>query len=155
MLFTVGYEGRSIQQFLADLHGAKVSMLVDVREAPVSRKAGFSKNALAQTLCDAGIGYRHIHALGCPKHIRDQHKLDGDWSAYTRQFMDHLEQQQPALEELRAVAVTQRTAVLCYEADFNFCHRTYVARAVAQRAGLRIWHITPDGLVEDLAVRAA
>jgi uncharacterized protein (DUF488 family) len=155
MLFTVGYEGRSIQQFLADLHGAKVSMLVDVREAPVSRKPGFSKNALAQMLCDAGIGYRHIRALGCPKSIRDQHKLDGDWSAYTRSFMDHLSQQQPSLEELRAVAVSQRAAVLCYEADFNFCHRTYVARAVAQRAGLRIWHITPDGLVEDRAVRAA
>jgi uncharacterized protein (DUF488 family) len=150
-LFTTGYEGRSLPQFLKDLQGAGVSLLVDVRDAPVSRKPGFSKHALAQALQDAGIQYRHIRALGCPKAIRDRHKSDGDWQRYTEDFMKHLAQQAPAIEELRALSVTQSTAVLCYEADFSRCHRTYVARAVKRNSGASIRHITPEGLRDDNA----
>ena len=149
ILFTSSYEGRSIPQFLQELGAAGVRQLVDVREAPISRKRGFSKYDLAEELQYAGIAYRHIRALGCPKSIRDRYKVDHDWSRYTQQFHEHLARQQPALEELRALVVSEPTAVMCYEADFNRCHRTFVARTVAHRAGARICHITPAGLVED------
>jgi len=149
ILFTLGYEGRTIPQFLQDLEKAGVRQLVDVREAPISRKQGFSKYDLAEALQDAGIAYRHLRALGCPKAVRDRYKVDHDWSRYTQKFHQHLAQQQPALEEVRALVVSGPTAVLCYEADFTRCHRSFVARAVAERTGARICHITPAGLVED------
>ena len=136
-------------QFLQELGAAGIRQLVDVREAPISRKRGFSKYDLAEALQDAGITYRHIRALGCPKPIRDRYKTDHDWSRYTQKIHEHLALQQPALEELRALVVSEPTAVLCYEADFTRCHRTFVARAVAHRAGARICHITPAGLVDD------
>jgi uncharacterized protein (DUF488 family) len=151
ILFTIGYEGRSLPQFLEDLGKAGVRQLVDVREAPISRKRGFSKYDLAEALDSTGISYRHIRALGCPKTIRDRFKLDGDWSRYTQEFMAHLAHQQPGLEELRALVVSGPTAVVCYEADFNHCHRTYVARSVAHPTGARICHITPAGLIDDAA----
>lgn len=148
-VFTTGYEGRSLEGFITDLRLQNVKLLADVRDAPVSRKPGFSKNVLAEALSHAGIGYRHIRALGCPKPIRDAYKEDGDWSRYTRAFMKHLKQQQAALDELVNTCQEQPTALLCYEADYTRCHRTYVARAVAQRSGAPVIHITPAGPASD------
>lgn len=147
-IFTAGYEGRSLAAFIGDLRARGVLMLADVREAPVSRKPGFSKNALAEALRQAGIEYRHIRALGCPKSIRDAYKEDGDWSRYTRAFMKHLKQQRGAIDDLGKLCAEQPTALLCYEADYTRCHRTYVARALANPAAV-IWHITADGLKAD------
>ena len=146
-LFTAGYQGRSPEQFVQDLARAGVRVLVDVRFSPYSRKPGFSKMPLARSLQQAGIAYRHLRALGCPTHIRDQYRTDNDWDRYTRHFMEHLHLQSPAIEELRALAVSQPVAVLCYEADFNRCHRAYVARAAARLAGAAVCHITASGLV--------
>jgi uncharacterized protein (DUF488 family) len=148
-VFTIGYEQRGLDAFVADLHAHGVQLLADVREAPISRKPGFSKSALASALQQAGIAYLHIRALGCPKSVRDAYKKDGDWAAYTRAFMAHLHQQPLAVEELAALAAARPVALLCYEADFTRCHRTYVARAVAARTGMTVQHITPEGVVED------
>ena len=151
-LYTIGYEGRTLDDFVSALQTAGVQLLADVREAPVSRKPGFSKSALEQALRASGIAYRHLRALGCPKPIRDQHKVDGDWQRYTREFMQHLDQQQGAVEELAALTQTQLTALLCFETDFDRCHRTYVARAVAARTSASIQHLTPTGPVADSAL---
>jgi uncharacterized protein (DUF488 family) len=148
-IFTAGYEGRSLEGFLDALRANGVTLLADVREAPISRKPGFSKSALAQTLQHAGIDYRHIRALGCPKPIRDAHKVDGDWARYTRRFMKHLDAQAAAVDELAKLCTERPTALLCYEANFHCCHRTYVARAVAARSGMQIRHLTAEGLVND------
>lgn len=148
-VFTIGYERRGLDAFVADLHAHRVQVLADVREAPISRKPGFSKSALASAVQQAGIAYLHIRALGCPKPVRDAYKKDGDWAAYTRAFMAHLHQQPLAVEELAALSAARPVALLCYEADFTRCHRTYVARAVAARTGTTVRHITPEGVVED------
>lgn len=134
-----------MQSFLADLKASGVKLVADVREAPISRKPGFSKSALAAALNGAGIAYRHFRPLGCPKPIRDRYRSDGDWDQYTRDFMAHLGEQQSAIDEVAAAAELQPTALLCYEADFNRCHRTYVARAVAARLGWSVQHITAAG----------
>jgi uncharacterized protein (DUF488 family) len=149
IVYTAGYEGRSLETFLTDLRAHGVRLLADVREAPISRKRGFSKAALAQALQHAGIAYWHIRPLGCPKSIRDAYKEDEDWARYTRAFMKHLAAQQAAVDELAKLCEDQSTALLCYEADFDRCHRTYVARAVAERSGAQICHITAAGLVND------
>ena len=58
-IFTIGYEGTTMDAFLAALKGAGVEQVIDVRALPLSRRPGFSKNSLAATLKDAGIGYVH------------------------------------------------------------------------------------------------
>jgi uncharacterized protein (DUF488 family) len=151
ILYTTSYEGRSLAQFLSSLQEHGVRVLVDVREAPISRKPGFSKTALAAALGDAGLTYLHMRALGCPKPIRDAYRYDGDWARYTVLFQRHLQRQGLALRELSDLAAEQPAAVMCYEADFNRCHRTYVARAVAGRLGASVGHITAGGLVIEAA----
>jgi hypothetical protein len=72
-LFTVGYEGRSVDELLDELRAAGVERLVDVRELPLSQRRGFSKTALGDALREAGILYVHVKALGNPKPNRERY----------------------------------------------------------------------------------
>lgn len=58
-LFTLGYEGLTIEAFIARLQAAQVKTVVDVRELPMSRKKGFSKTAFCTALATHGIAYLH------------------------------------------------------------------------------------------------
>jgi len=65
-LFTVGYEGVTIEVFIANLRANNVECVLDVRELPLSRKRGFSKTQLGQALNDADIRHIHLRELGTP-----------------------------------------------------------------------------------------
>ena len=71
ILFTLGYEKRSIDEFVELLCEAGVTVLVDVRETAWSHKPGFSKTALGAALAVAGIAYAHAPFAGNPKSLRD------------------------------------------------------------------------------------
>jgi uncharacterized protein (DUF488 family) len=139
-LYTLGYEGLTLEQFLELLKTHRIEHLVDIREAPISRKAGFAKAALSEAVETAGIRYSHVRALGCPKPIRDRYRESGDWARYTRDFGIYLAAQGAALDALRQTAARARTCLLCYEADFHRCHRAFVADAVVS-AGDKLRHI--------------
>lgn len=148
-LFTFGYEGLTIEGFIARLKDAQVDLIVDVRELPLSRKKGFSKSAFREHLAAAGIGYEHRPALGCPKPVRDQYRADGDWTSYTRGFMAHLATVNPELRQLAATARDHRACLVCFEADFSACHRTYVARAARAAGSPAVHHLTAKTVVAD------
>lgn len=154
-LYTVSYEGQEIEGFLKRLLETGVKTLVDVRELPLSRKAGFSKRALAAALAVKGIAYAHMPQLGCPKNIRDRYKADSSWARYTHDFNNHLATQAAAVTELAHIAGATTTALLCFEADFARCHRTFVARAAAASGAPPIAHITARTVVPELPRRAA
>ena len=63
-IFTIGYEGTTMDAFLSTLREAGVEQVIDVRALPLSRRPGFSKNILAATLKNSGIDYIHLKALG-------------------------------------------------------------------------------------------
>jgi len=75
-LVTVGYEGRTADDLAALLGAEHVTVLVDVRLTPQSRKPGLSKRRLAERLQDAGIAYRHVPSLGNPKANRAALRAD-------------------------------------------------------------------------------
>jgi uncharacterized protein (DUF488 family) len=154
-IYTVGYEGLALEEFLQRLRRARVQIVIDVRDVPLSRKRGFSKKALAAVLDGAGMKYLHVRSLGCPKPIRDQYRANGDWKAYTAAFMDHLRKQRIAVSELAAVCKCSAAALLCYEADPSFCHRTYVARAAAAISGGSVLHLGAGGVTPDRAIAEA
>src|SRR5205823_11368863 len=65
-IFTIGYEGTTVLEFIAALKGAGVERVIDVRALPLSRRPGFSKSALRAALEQAGVEYVHLKALGTP-----------------------------------------------------------------------------------------
>ncbi|SED41256.1 Protein of unknown function, DUF488 [Rhizobiales bacterium GAS191] len=154
-IFTFGYEGLSLEAFISHLKAADVRTVLDVRANPLSRKPGFSKGAFSAALHTAGILYAHLPELGCPKPVRDRYKHDRDWAAYTRGFLAHLKGQTEALTELARIAEHSSSCLVCFEADFNRCHRSYVARAAAKLGRLRVIHLTDRTEVPDVAARSA
>src|SRR5215207_9030672 len=92
-LFTIGYEGAALNDFVRTLKMAKIDILLDVRELPMSRRKGFSKTALGGALTEAGISYRHEKELGSPKTIRHQLREDGNYPRFFRDFGQHLSRQ--------------------------------------------------------------
>lgn len=138
---TIGYEGLDIDAFMSLLAENDIETVVDVREIPLSRKPGFSKKALEAALNLSGREYVHMVALGCPKPIRDRYREDGNWKRYTEGFLKYLATQDDAVAELAALAETSNCALLCYEADHNFCHRSMVANAVKEKTHARVQHL--------------
>ncbi|MDX8128020.1 DUF488 domain-containing protein [Methylomonas sp. OY6] len=140
-IFTIGYEGIDINAFLALLKKYSIDTVIDIREFPGSRKPGFAKTALSNLLNLSGIEYLHVVALGCPKPVREQYKQDNNWKRYTLGFLDHLSNQDQAIAYVADTATYSNCALLCYEADYRFCHRSMVANAVRQYNGIDIVHI--------------
>jgi uncharacterized protein (DUF488 family) len=128
-IFTIGYEATTMDAFLAALKEAGVEQVIDVRALPLSRRPGFSKNSLAATLRDAGVGYVHLKALGTPKPGRDAAKK-GDWRTMERVYAGQLElpEAQAEAAKMRALAAEKRSALLCFERDPRHCHRTMLLR---------------------------
>ena len=145
-IFTLGYEGTTARQFMRVLQARSIMTLVDVREMPLSRKPGFSKNALAEACEASSINYEHWQALGCPREIRESYKADGDWDKYTRRFKKHLPAICEVLEELASRALTERVCLVCFEADPHMCHRSYIAEALTERCPIQVVHLTTTGL---------
>lgn len=145
-VFTIGYEGLNIDEFLSLLVGHDIETVVDIRELPLSRKPGFSKNSLSNVLNLSGLEYIHIADLGCPKPVRNKYREDGNWARYTDGFLKHLKTQKAAISELSELAQSSNCALLCFEADFNFCHRSMVANAVKDYCGADVSHIQVNAL---------
>ncbi|WPP00557.1 DUF488 domain-containing protein [Pseudomonas sp. HR96] len=131
-IYTAGYEGLSIETFIARLKQAGIDKVLDVREYPLSRKPGFSKKAFAACLAESGITYEHCPPLGCPKPIRNQYKIDGNWSLYAQNFRAYIRTQPELLLSLTTEAAKQRICMVCYEADARFCHRSLIAEAAQE-----------------------
>lgn len=153
-IYTMGYEGFTADAFIARLKLAGVSTVIDVRELPLSRKRGFSKNAFSALLGTAGIAYAHMPVLGCPRPVRNRYKADGDWAAYTKAFEDYLATQDASVRELGQMARTTASCLVCFEADFNRCHRSMVGRAAAAVSRQRLVHLTARTAIPDVSARA-
>ena len=140
-IFTIGYEGLDIDAFMSLLAEHGIDTVVDIRELPLSRKPGFSKKALANLLNISGREYVHMVELGCPKPVRDRYREYGNWKRYTEGFLTHLKTQEDAIAELSALVASSTCVLLCYEADYNYCHRSMVANAIKDYCGVRVTHV--------------
>jgi uncharacterized protein (DUF488 family) len=142
ILYTAGYEGR-VQDGLLDLLAASgVTMLLDVRAVPMSRKPGFSKRILGASAEARGIRYCHVPALGTPTPGRVAARA-GRADEMAAIFGAHMgsEAAQVGLTQAVEIAAGQPTCLLCFERDPHFCHRRIVADMVRARTGLRVEHL--------------
>ena len=140
-LYTIGYEGRALDDVLGTLKANRVGLVVDVRALPLSRKRGFSKTAFAQALAGAGIAYAHRVALGTPKAMRARYKRDRDFAALAVEFRKYLGNQTHSLLELIELVRGKRACLLCFEADPALCHRSLVAEAARKLGGPAAKHL--------------
>lgn len=142
-LFTTGYEGLSLPEFLRHLKAASVEVLFDVRYRPQSRKPGFSKNKLSAACKRIGIRYLHDPKLGTPPDQMAAMKAAGVYTPRIfKRYRAFLLKQQASLQKAVEVASKENTCLLCYEADYRTCHRKIVAEEIERRARVPVTHLS-------------
>ena len=134
-IFTIGYEGTTVGEFVAALKGAKVERVIDVRALPLSRRPGFSKSPLRAALAEAGIDYVHLKALGTPAEGRTAARA-GRHADLERIYAGQLELPEAMAQgaQMLELARERPSALLCMEREPAHCHRTLLLNAIADDA---------------------
>jgi uncharacterized protein (DUF488 family) len=133
-LATIGYEADTLDGLIGRLKAAGVETVVDVRAVASSRRPGFSKTILGNSLKADGIDYVHLRPLGTPKAGREAARA-GHIDEMREIFRACLAEPtaQVALGEATALAREKRIALLCYEHEARCCHRAIVADEIRAR----------------------
>lgn len=145
-IYTIGYEGVSQSSFIAWLTGNNIDILADIRYRPQSRKKGFSKNGLRDSLSENGIEYLGVPSLGVPKDMRDRLKATGDYKSFFKRYRESLSTKKQDVQDLiRVVESGKRVALLCFERDATKCHRSVLAEQIRamDSNGSKVVHLEP------------
>jgi uncharacterized protein (DUF488 family) len=137
---TIGDEGASLEDFIATLNLMKINKLIDVREFAISRKKGFSKTVLRNSLALSDIQYQHEKLLGSPKEIRHRLRKDHDYAHYFSEFRIYLETQDSLLNSL-SEDTSENIVLMCYERDSTICHRSVVSEKLGDKTGIIPIHL--------------
>lgn len=137
VLFTIGYEGISLEEYLVRLLQNDVRVVVDVRNNPISMKYGFSKSRLKKYCASAGIDYLHIPEVGIQSEQRQKLITQGDYDKlfanYCKNTLTHTITHQTKILEL--LKQHKRIALTCFEANIDQCHRKHLAKAIENLPG--------------------
>jgi uncharacterized protein (DUF488 family) len=132
-LFTIGYEGITLEKYLNKLIRNNVKLLCDVRKNALSMKYGFSKSQLQKACERLNIKYIHIPEVGIESDKRQKLETQKDYDilfeSYKRQSLPKTIEYQK--EILNLLKKNRRIALTCFEADNCQCHRTHLANALA------------------------
>ena len=142
VVFTIGYQGILIEQYLNKLIRNRVAVLCDVRHNPLSRKFGFSGRMLAQVLPKIGIKYMHFPELGIESEKRQNLSSQEAYSDLFYKYRQDLPRRTDALASLeKQIDVERRVALTCFEEDPCLCHRHCITDLLEVEFGYRIEHL--------------
>jgi len=151
-IFTIGHSTRTLDEFVALLRQVDITLLVDVRSIPRSRTTPqFNGDTLPGALAEAGIGYRHLRALGGRRHHRKgtPPSLNVYWRVTAfRNYADYAETDEfrAGLRVLRELVRDDRCAIMCAEAVWWRCHRRIITDYLLA-GGTHVDHIMGPGQV--------
>ena len=134
ILFTIGYEGVSLEEYINKLIANDVRVLCDVRKNSYSMKFGFSKSQLQSACNGVGIGFVHLPQLGIDSDKRQELKTQSDYDRLFLQYRaDVLTQTQTYQDQLINLLIQhKRIALTCFEANICQCHRSHLADAIVK-----------------------
>jgi len=132
VLYTIGYEGISLEEYLNRLLKNDVKILVDVRSNPLSMKYGFSKSQLSRYCESLGIQYLHFPEVGIQSDQRQDLKTQDDYDQLFTVYRDNnlTRTTDAQLQILDLLKVNKRIALTCFEANICQCHRKHLAEAI-------------------------
>jgi uncharacterized protein (DUF488 family) len=127
----LGYQGRTLADFCRALVANCVEVLIDVRLNAWSQRPEFRKSALQATLAEHGIRYIHCKNAGNPYRPKVGEKLD--FLDCAKKYAQYVEENPQVIEALEAIIINHRSALLCYEAEKEECHRSILLSALVKR----------------------
>jgi uncharacterized protein (DUF488 family) len=146
-IWTIGHGTRPVDELVAELRAAAVELLVDVRTAPGSRRnPQYARDALAQTIREAGLAYEWRKDLGGFRRPRPDSPHRAVRNDSFRGYADYMDTAEfrAALERLEATSLETPTAVMCAESVWWRCHRRMIADALVID-GWDVVHLLPNG----------
>lgn len=132
-IFSVGYEGKSMNYLIDLLIDNNITELVDVRNHAFSWNKDFSMKYLSESLAAVGIRYVNLPRLGAPKEIRVEIKENNDPEKFFYEYSVWLKSNTPYLDMLDVFARQRKTAMMCLEADYRNCHRKILGEKLHER----------------------
>lgn len=140
ILFTIGYEGISLEEYLNRLIKNDVKLLIDVRNNPMSMKFGFSKSQIKKYCESLGIEYLHIPEVGIQSEHRKELRTQKD---YDKLFISYKEDTLTKTKEYQIKIISlllekKRVALTCFEANICQCHRKHLAEAITPIPGCNV-----------------
>lgn len=130
-IYSIGYEGKSIDCFLNQLVQNNIDILVDVRNNPFSMKREFCSDKLKEKLKNCDIKYLHLPELGIESQQRKNLESPDDFKELFKKYGKDLSSKQEKVNEIRELGEKQKIALMCFEADKNCCHRGVLSEHLA------------------------
>ncbi len=143
-ILTLGYGRTSVDDLIRTLREAGVTVLVDVRTAPYSRRRPeFAKQAMEVWLPEMGVGYAFLGAaLGGRPDDPDSYRRDLLIPERRWKHPDF----EAGLDRLQALlGAGEVPCLLCAEEDPTRCHRFHLVGEALHRAGVDVVHLRADG----------
>lgn len=155
---TVGVYDSDLATFLAALEGAGVVRLLDVRQRRGVRGSDYAwanSKRLQAALAEAGVAYEHHPELAPTTELRqlqyaeDDRRGEGKRSRailapeYARRFTEEILDRADLDELVGGLPVDGAAALLCVERDPEACHRSLIAKRLAEEHGVEITHLRP------------
>jgi uncharacterized protein (DUF488 family) len=133
-LYTIGYEGVSLEGYLNKLIRKDIKVLCDVRKNALSMKFGFSKNQLKNACEGVGIIYYHLPDVGIDS---DQRQMLNTQQDYDKLFERYVVDVLPNTSSTQSFILQllldyRRVALTCFEAQCCQCHRSHLAKAITE-----------------------
>ena len=133
-LYTIGYEGISLEAYLNKLIKHDIKVLVDVRNNPLSQKFGFSKSQLIRYCGGLNIEYLHFADVGIQSEYRQELKEQSDYDNLFNCYKEKTLPNTISTQEKILILLkdNKRIALTCFEANICQCHRRHLAEAITQ-----------------------
>ena len=140
-VYTIGYLGRGIDEFVEILKNNKIKMLIDARFSAESKyKPEFNKKILQRALEEVGVKYEHHSELGLPYPIQNAYKEGGLSTECTEQWYRwHINAEVEVRKLIDYIKANGRTAIMCMERYAEatgdqkiHCHRHFLAKLLLE-----------------------
>lgn len=146
-IFTLGYQGINIQEYITTLLTNDVAVVLDVRETPWSYKRDFSRSNFSQQLEDFGIQYVHVKSAGNPSKNR---KTASSVRECLDRYKDLLEADDGCVHELIDLIRTfeqqgKKVCLTCFEKHHQECHRSVLTDFIEEHvSNVQIAHLQAE-----------
>lgn len=127
-IYTAGYEGKTVDEFLNLLMRSGICRLIDVRYNPISRRYGFHKSTLQRLCSSLEIDYQHLPGLGIPGSARVDLKSTDSYLALFKEYRCGLIDRRDDLETAISLLKSKPSVLVCMEAQPESCHRSVLAQ---------------------------
>jgi len=142
-LFTLGYEGLTIDQYINKLIRNAINIVIDVRKNPISMKYGFSKKIFGSTIKNSNIEYIHLPELGIESQKRKNLATAEDYYNLFKEYeLDIIKNHNSIIKDIQGIYFQKNRLVLtCFENEKSYCHRSVIASILEKKLGIEAIHL--------------